>query len=135
MCFLKAFSKTTSFKPFAQSSGMPVYSCFDKGEIRSKTKGTFYENYRISIGVSEREWDDFPGQVQDAIVFLKNWFSQIQSLSSNHQIDVLFLDFPIYSRISDDIVNANDHLPSELIRLAGALGLGIEMAYYNEQYL
>lgn len=51
-------------------------------------------------------------------------------LQSSSDIEA-YLDFPLSVRLSDKIVNQNDHLPRELIILAGELRLGIEMAQYS----
>ena len=46
-----------------------------------------------------------------------------------------YLDFPIYSRLNDEIVNQNDHLPRKLINLAGKLNIGIEMSIYSPDFM
>lgn len=40
------------------------------------------------------------------------------------------LDFPVWSRVSDDIYNQNDQFPIELVMRAGRLGLALELATY-----
>ncbi len=50
-------------------------------------------------------------------------------LHSADDVDA-YLDFPLWSRLSDEIINQNDNLPRELIALAGELGLGIQMSIY-----
>lgn len=89
-----------------------------------------YEDYSISFDVSDKEWGDLKGQIQDTIIFLKEHFKELESLLSTHKISTACLDFPIYSRLDKTIVNQNDRLPKELIVLAGKLSLGIEMAIY-----
>jgi hypothetical protein len=128
MCFLKVFSEIDSFKKFKEETNLPVYSCYDKGE---KSKKRTFKDYWISFDVSNKEWDNFNGQVEDAILFLKKYKNEIGELLNRYSILDAYLDFPIYSRLDDNIVNQNDHLPRELVTLAGELHIGIEMAIYS----
>ena len=59
-------------------------------------------------------------------------YDDLEQLFKSHNITTAYLDFPIYSRLEGDIVNHNDHLPKELIVIAGKLSLGIEMAIYTK---
>lgn len=130
MCFLKVYSDKDSFEAFEKKTKIPVYSRYEKGDVFGKNK--VKTDFTISFDVSEKEWDDLEGQVQDAIKFLTTYYEEIEQLLSTHTITDAFLDFPIYSRLYGDIVNQNDHLPRELIILAGRLSLGIEMAIYSQ---
>ena len=130
MCVLKVYSDTDSFKSFEKTTKIPVYSSYDKGE--SKGKSQVRTDYKISFDVSEKEWDDFEGQVEDTIFFLTQHFDELEKFFKTHSITTAYLDFPLYSRLYGDIVNQNDHLPKELIQLAGKLSLGIEMAIYSK---
>ena len=130
MCVLKIYSKSKSFKGIAALTRLPVYSIHDKGEVRRKRTGELHDSNRVSLDVSDAEWDEFPVQTKDAIKFLKeNREALTELLQSAGDIDA-FLDFPLWSRLSDEIVNQNDQLPRELIALAGELGLGIGMSIY-----
>ena len=130
MCILKIYNDSKSFRPFSQETEIPVYSVLDKGEYRNKKKTRKMENYSISLDVSDREWDDFDGQVSDAVQFLKVHRVTLKKLLNTAGTTDAYLDFPIYSRLNKEIANQNDHLPRELISLAGELNLGIEMAQY-----
>ena len=130
MCVLKVYSDTNSFKAFSESTEIPVYSCRDKGE--ALTSKRLCKEYRISFDVSGREWDEFEGQVNDAILFLEKYHSQIKELFSIHSITDAYLDFPLWSRLDENIVNQNDHIPRELVKLAGELNIGIEMSIYAQ---
>ena len=132
MCVLKAYSDTNSFKSFAKTTKIPVYSSYDKGEQQSKGEGLVRTDYKISFDVSDKDWDDFEGQIKDTILFLTKYYDDLDQLFKTHKITTAYLDFPIYSRLYGDIVNQNDHLPKELIAIAGKLSLGIEMAIYTK---
>ena len=130
MCVLKVFSDTISFKEFSASTDIPVYSCRDKGE--ALTNKRLCKEYRISFDVSDREWDEFEGQVSDAILFLEKYYSQLKGLFETHSITDAYLDFPLWSRLDGNFVNQNDHIPRKLVKLAGELNIGIEMAIYAQ---
>jgi hypothetical protein len=131
MCVLKIYSETKSFRGNPALDSLPVYSIYDKGDLRRKRTGELYENYRVSLDISDADWDEFPRQVEDAISFLtKHKMALSEILQSTDDADA-YLDFPLWSRISEEIVNQNDHIPRELIVLAGELRIGIEMALYS----
>ena len=133
MCLLKIYSDQDSFKKFERNTVIPVYSIQEKGDIRRKETGEKYTDYKISFDVSEKDWDDFTGQVNDAIEFLSQYHEEIKNLMNTHKITDAYLDFPLYSRLNSKVVNQNDHLPRELISLAGSLNIGIEMAIYSKE--
>ena len=132
MCILKVYSDTDSFKTFEKTTKIPVYSRHDKGEKKANKKRQVQTDYKISFDVSDKDWDDFEGQVEDTILFLTKYQKDIKQLFKTHNITTAYLDFPIYSRLYGDIVNQNDRLPKELIAIAGKLSLGIEMAIYSK---
>ena len=130
MCFLKLFNEEKSFKDLSGNCSIPIYSIFDKGERRNRHSN--FNEYKITFDVSDEEWSNFPAQTEDAIRFLEKYYSELEDIILKYKVEDAYLDFPIYSRLSEEIVNQNDHLPKELITLAGRLGLGIEMAIYSE---
>jgi len=132
MCVLHAFSDSKSFKGFAKTTAIPLYSCLDKGEVLNPKSRALARENRISFDVSEKDWDDFPGQVADAIAFLTKWETDLSKLITDFEPEDVTLDFPLYSRLNDRIINQNDYLPKELVILAGRLGLCIGMSIYQQ---
>lgn len=132
MCILKVYSENQSFKKFAEKSTIPVHFVYDKGERKSENK--IFEYNRISFVVSDLEWDDFQGQVKEAISFLQEYFEQLSEFLQNKNITSAYLDFPIDSQLNDQIVSQNNHLPKELILLSGKLNLGIEISIYSKDW-
>lgn len=132
MCILRINSESSSFKPFAVSTAVPVYSCADKGDPRVR-RGAVYDRFHISFDVSDKDWDDIQGQIRDAIAFLTAWESELVALIAAHEVKDAYLDFPLYSRLGENCINQNDHLPRELIVLAGRIGLGIAMSIYDKR--
>lgn len=133
MCFLKIQSETVSFLEYSKNTGLAIVSCHVKGRPRRGHPMEQYTCHRLSIAVSDKDWNDFEGQVSDAISFLTEHERELTHLIEVHEATAAYLDFPLYSRLNGDIINQNDHLPRELIKLAGRIGLGIEMAIYDKQ--
>lgn len=132
MCFLKIYSDTYSFKKFSEDTKLSVFSVYDKGEYRDKKQTNKFDEYRLSLYVSEKEWSDFSGQTSDAISFLSNHFEELLGLLDSIKDVEACLDFPIYSRLDNKIINQNDYIPRELIVLAGKLNLEIGMSQYSK---
>ena len=132
MCVLKLYSYKDSFKQLAETTNIPVYSTHEKGDYKNKIKKILFTDFQISFDVSDENWDNLDKQIEDTILFLEKHFEEIKKLFTTHAISDSYLDFPIYSRLNGNIVNQNNHLPKELIVLAGKLSLGIEMAIYSK---
>ena len=112
---------------------MPVFRSREKGETRYAGSSKVNERFSISFNVSTKEWDDFKGQVEDAISFLRQWEFEISQFALQYPPDLFYLDFPLYSRLDDEIICQGDYLPAELISLAGKVGLGVEMSIYSRE--
>jgi hypothetical protein len=128
MCVLKVYSDINSFKYFAEKTDLPIDSCNNKGDILIKNE--YFKQNRIVFDVSDKEWDNFKGQINDAILFLNKYKEQLKELFETHLIECAYLDFPLWSRLDGNIANQNEHIPQELIKIAGELNIGIEMAIY-----
>jgi hypothetical protein len=109
---------------------LPVYQSHAKGDVQHIRKETLHEDYGFSCDVSTREWDDPSGQIEDAIRFLRVHSAELNSLASQHEIDDIRLDFPIESRLSEDVFGQFDYFPPDLLRLCAQHGIGIEISHY-----
>jgi len=119
-----------SFKDFASDNPDIVFRVREKGEVRRKSTGELFPSFILSLKASDKDWDDLKGQIDDAVDFLDENFETLKSLLETHEIEDSFLDFPVESRLSDEIGNQNDYLPKELIKLAGKLDLAIVISNY-----
>ena len=128
MCILRLTSSNTSLKSYLND--FPVASSYDKGEFRNSRKDSLCTENHASLDVSEKEWDDLNGQIQDAIKFLDKYKSQIISLSSSIADLSLGLDFPIYSKFDGNIITHGIAYPVELVTLAAELKIEIGMTIY-----
>jgi hypothetical protein len=65
------FSKEHPFTDLLGDNIVKVYSLWQIGDIIRKRTGERADYNRVSIDVSEAEWDEYDRQVLDAIGFLK----------------------------------------------------------------
>lgn len=131
MCVFHVSSETDSFENFLLNTTLPVYQTHKHGDERSNGKRSPYNDYGFSCDVSKKEWNDFPGQVEDAISFLKSHSYELKRLATNHVVSDMRLDFPVESRlVANELFSQCDYLPPELIKLAGEVGIGIEISQY-----
>ena len=137
MCFLILLSDTTPFTDLVGDRIVSVYSLRQKGDIIRKKTGQVADSFRVSITVSDAEWDSFPKQTKDAITFLEKHSNYIKETLDSHKATDAYLDFPLYSRLGGpkNIANQNDLLPKDLIKLAGHIGIGINMSIYEKDDL
>ena len=101
-----------------------------KGGLRfpkSQTNTSVFESSGLNFLVSDAGFHEFEFQVDDAIEFLESQFDELKPLLASPGIDEAWLGFGVAKR---DVVAQVDLFPSRLIRLAGALGLGIEVSQY-----
>ena len=83
----------------------------------------------LNIPISDRDGDEFDGQVADAIEYLKVHEEAIRVLLSQTGIRAN-LDFGVWNK---EQWSQNCHFPKELVKLAGALNLGLEISMYGAQ--
>jgi len=104
-------------------------SYWSKGEPRfsRKPEGEKHLDSGAIYLVSDAEFEEFDIQIKDAIEYLKENKNQIKSILSLPGLDGSSLDFGIVWR---DVAVQSDYFPPELIKIAGELGLGIELSQY-----
>jgi len=127
-CILRIAGTDLNLKDLLKASLIPD-STWEKGAPRfsSKPDGEKNTNSGVRYLVSEAEFDEFAQQKLDAIEFLKMNNNQIQEIMNLPNIDEGVLDFGIYWR---NVPVQCDNFSSELVRLAGILGLGIGLTQY-----
>lgn len=105
-------------------------STWEKGTpiLSAMPEGKKYSNSGASYVVSEADFDEFEVQKYDAINFLERNNRQIMEIMHLPGIEGACLDFGINSK---DVPVQCDHFPSELVKLSGKLGLGIELSQYS----
>jgi len=100
--------------------GEPVYPA-------SQPHGRRNEQSGVHIAVSDAAFEEFPRQVEEAVVFLRTHYEEVRQLVQFPGVELAYLDFGVARR---EVEVQCDYLPPELVRLAGELGLGIELSQY-----
>jgi hypothetical protein len=133
MCVLRVSSKRKTLADFLSVSRIPYYDSHDKNTLQKygREKGKPFGYAGFKSAVSEKKWDDLPGQFADAIRFLQRHKADLMRLRNEFKVRDLTLDFPYDLRIGrDNVAVQGDFLPPKLIMLSGELGIGIGMTLY-----
>lgn len=130
MCVLRVYSETDSFAEFLKDSALRPYDVWEKGDMSVRREP--HEYYGFKCAVSDREWTDLDGQVEDALAFLRRYEVELRKLRETHTIcDEMQLDFPYECRLGKQgIAIQGNYLPAEFLLLAGQLGIGVALSHY-----
>lgn len=131
MCVLHVSSKTDSFGDFLKEASLPFYRSWEKGEACALGKRAPHDDYGFSCAVSEKAWTDLAGQIEDAHAFLREHSDSLERLLTGHVLSDIRLDFPYSCRLDEETFMQCDYLPPEFLKLAGELGIGIELSHYH----
>lgn len=118
MAYLAATSERVSFAAFAEESSIPIASVCEPSDPSKE--------YRVVFDLPDENWQTLKIQAQTALAFLERWESELRVFQATLEPEAFWLKFVLLSRL-DEVWIQNDFLPSELIQIAGRLGLGIEM--------
>jgi len=77
--------------------------------------------------VSEAEFDKFNEQKSDAISYLRKNSARLKMVMSLPSLESACLDFGVEEK---DTFTQSSYLEPELLKLAGGLGVGIEISIY-----
>ncbi len=134
MCVFRVLGEFLDVDSCVARSPLRPYEVYRRGERRfpkSKRNEECNEYSGLKILVSDKEWDDLPGQIDDAVAFFAANSEAIQSLVGFPNVEQSILDFPYNLRINGKTVFAQrDFLPPSLLKLAGDLGIWIELSLY-----
>jgi hypothetical protein len=126
-----------SFDPeaFLRTSSLSPYSVFRRGEPilpGGRLAGRIHDRsgFKCEVSPPGRELD---AQVRDAVAFLRTHHGDLVRLASFPAVEDRRLNFGHRLRLDGVSVTAQcDYLPPDLLRLAGELGIGIELSLYPE---
>ena len=134
MCVLRATGKDFDPETFLRASSLEPCRVFRRGEPRIPASRKVARRSEVSgftVVVSDAPWTDLPGQVEDAEGFLQSNRSEIERLASCPGVTDLVLDFPLGVRMDDDSAFPRfDRFPAAFVRLAGELGIALELSTY-----
>jgi hypothetical protein len=128
-CVLHVSGERFDVDQFVASSSLKPYRVHHLGEptVRRRS-GELHDDSGFSVDVSEAE-GDLSAEIPDAIAFLQRHEAELARLATIPEITDCRLDFGYYRR---DVFMQSEYLPAELLRLAGAHGIAIELSLYPE---
>jgi len=132
-CILTIGSRDFDIDDFVDKSGLKPYRKSRKGQPRFKTRpdGEKLVHSSISIEASKADFDNLEKQIADTIRFLKTDKNKLSYIGSTDGIEYAVLDFGINLRIDrEKVLLQSDTFPNELLKVAGDLGLDIELSIY-----
>ena len=132
-CILRIGGRNFNVDVFTDTTKLRTYKKSYKGEpkFKSKPDGEKLTRSSISIETSKADFDNLKKQIADTIRYLKRNKDKLAHVASTKGIDYAVLDFGIDLRIDKKkVLTQSDTFPSELLKLAGDLGLDIEFSIY-----
>jgi hypothetical protein len=132
-CILTIGGKNFDIDDFVGKTKLRPYRKSYKGQPKLKTKPDEdrLTHSSISIETSKADFDNLKKQIADTIRYLKRNKDKLVKITSTRGIDYAFLDFGIDLRIDKKkVLTQSDTFPSELLKLAGDLGVDIELSIY-----
>jgi hypothetical protein len=132
-CILTISGGNLNVEEFIQKTGLQPYKKFDKGEprIRTKPEGKQHPLSGLSLEASSADFNQLDKQIEDTIEFLRANKEKLRHISVTKEVDFATLDFGIELRIDfKRVAYQFEHFPSELLRLAGELGIGLDISLY-----
>ena len=127
---LRAYGDDFRVDAFLAGCTLPVCAVKRQGEPvfpASRPNGRRHERSGVHVSVSNAGFDEFSRQVAEAEAFLRAQSEQVRRLAEWPGVDGVTLDFGIERR---SVAVQCELLPAALVRVAGALGLAIELSQY-----
>ena len=126
-CVLRASGDYFDPQGFLNDSAFVPCNVFRKGERKAQDRS--WTTSGFTVVVSEASGDDLAQQIQDAIEFLRMHREEVVRLGRFEGLDGVDLDFGVNRKNG---FLQSSYLPPELVTLAGALGVGVEISIYGE---
>jgi hypothetical protein len=127
---LRASGPQFDVNAFVADCGWKIARVFHRGEVRlpkARPAGFQHEQSGLNVVVSEADLDQFAQQLKDASDFLTESASEVRRLVAFPGVTGVVLDFGIAWQ---DVIAPSDYIPAELVRLAGACGIALELSHY-----
>jgi hypothetical protein len=132
-CILTISGQNFDIDTFINKSKLKPYKKSYKGQPKFKAKpdGEKLSRSFLAIETSKADFDNLNIQITDTIRYLKRNKNKLTFLALTKGIDHAILDFGISLRIDkNNILSQSDRFPCELLKLAGNLGIDIELSLY-----
>lgn len=128
-CVLRISGADLDPDAFTTTVALSVYRIDRKGQPQTlRSRGPF-ERSSVHVDVSTAGFDDLAGQAADAVKFLTEHAEAVRTALRFPGVEWAMLDFGV-AGLAEGV--RSHHLPAELVTIAGALGLGLEISTYPE---
>ncbi len=128
---LRAYGAEFDADAFVAGCNLPVCAVKRRGEPvfpASQPDGRRHEWSGVHVPTSDADFSEFQRQIEESVAFLRDHEAEIRRLCEFPGVEGVTLDFGINRR--DDVWVQCDRLSAALVRLAGSLGLEIEVSHY-----
>ena len=132
-CVLRLSGTEFNVDDFVAISDLHTYKIWHKGEPlfrKSPEKGLMIRS-GLTAMTSNAGFEEYEKQVEETIEYLKENKTKLSHILTTKEIEYATLDFGINlwpDKLRSGI--ANTRFPNELLRLAGELGLSLELSEY-----
>jgi hypothetical protein len=129
---LRASGRDFDVDSFVDGCHWRIAAVFHRGDARARrphagADGRRCEESGLNVVVSEAGFHEFATQVSDAVAFLSDQDAAVRRLVAFPSVTDVVLDFGVAWR---DVVAQSDRFPADLVRLAGACGIALELSHY-----
>jgi len=131
-CTLSIIGKNLDVQTFIAKSKLRPHHVFLKGEpiFKTKIKSKLRAYSGISIVTSKADFDNLKIQIKDTISFLQRNKEKLKCISTTKEIQYATLNFGVDSTIHKNMFSQSEVFPNKLLRIAGELGLDLEISLY-----
>jgi hypothetical protein len=131
-CVLRVAGRGFDVDAYIRRGKLVPSGVYRRGEARFPTLPRARKSPQsgFHIVVSKKDFADLAGQVRDAVTFLGHHRRAIRALRRRKGVETAALSFGVERR-PDAVVQA-EVFPEDLVRLAGQLGLALELSLYPE---
>ena len=131
-CVLKVSGRGFDVDAYIRRGKLVPSAVYRRGEARFPTlpRARRSPESGFHIVVSKKELADFGGQVRDAVSFLGHHRRAVRALCRRKGVETALLDFRV-ERGPEAAVQVQV-FPVELVRLAGQLGLALQLSFFPE---
>lgn len=126
-CLLHVSGEEFAVDEFLAASTFKPYRVHRRGEPKGKADH-IHEDSGFSVDVSDVD-GELDSEIEDAVRFLRFHESELTRLATFSGIQDRRLDFGYYRR---NVFMQSEYLPAELLKLAGTLGISIELSLYPQ---
>ena len=127
---LRASGPDFDVDAFVADCSWNIAKVFHRSEAllpKTQLNGRKREESGLNVVISEAGFHQFAEQLQDAVEFLTGSAAEVRRLVTFPGVTDVVLDFGVAWR---DVAAQSDQFPAELVRLAGASGIALELSHY-----